>query len=416
MARLTKPIEVETTFGTYRLEEVIGEGGCGRVYGGYGLDNNPVAVKVLNNSVSSDKRRRFKNELAFLTKNRHMNIVTAIDHGLAQAGPVTGPFYVMPRYHSSLRELMAVGLEPTKVLPYFSQILDGMEAAHLVGVIHRDLKPENVLLDRASDTLAVADFGAARFVEDLLATTVETAPTQRLANFQYAAPEQRTTPNTIVGRPADIWALGMILNEMFTRTAPYGTEYQTISQVAPHFGFLDEVVRQAIRQSPGERQASIEQIKTQIMKHQFEAVTQQKLNTLTNQVVTAKEIDDDLALTPPRLIHAEWNRGQLMLTLDRRVSAKWTQAFYNMGSYSSLMGADPGQFVFEGDRVNVSVREEQAQLVVDYFKGWLPQASAVLKGRLEEAERERQVELRNQLRRQKEAEEQTLRVNRALRV
>jgi serine/threonine protein kinase len=261
------PIDLETTFDTYRLDEVIGEGGCGRVYGGQGLDGSPVAIKVLNKNVSSDKRRRFKNELAFLSRNQHKNIVTAIDHGIALSGSVIGPFYVMPRYHTSLRGLMAAGIKPDHVLPYFSQILDGVEAAHLLGIIHRDLKPENILFNQNSDTLAIADFGAARFVEDLMITTVETGPAQRLANFQYAAPEQRT-PNTPVGHTADIWALGMILNEMYTASVPHGTEYQTISQSAPAFGFLDEIVRLAIRQDPAERQASVEEVKVQIMKYQ----------------------------------------------------------------------------------------------------------------------------------------------------
>jgi serine/threonine protein kinase len=415
MTRLATPVEVETTFGTYRLNEVIGEGGCGRVYGGSGLDGFPVAVKVLNKTASSDKRRRFKNELAFLMKNQHKNIVTAIDHGLATGREINGPFYVMRKYHSSLRELMKAGIAPDKILPYFGQILDGVEAAHLAGIVHRDLKPENILLDRASDTLAIADFGAARFIEDLLVTTVETGPNQRLANFQYAAPEQRT-PNAQVGLTADIWALGMILNEMFTGTAPYGTEYRTISKSVPEFAFLDEIVRLAIRQAPEERQASVEQIKLQIMKYRFDAVAQQRLDKIRAQVVTTRETDDDLSTNPPRLIAAEWDGGGLTLTLDKAVSRDWVQAFYNMGSFQSLMGAEPGRFVFNGNSANIAVRDDLAQSVVDYFKEWLPKASRVLKQNLEAAEEQRQRDLRERLHREREAEERKLRVNRALSV
>jgi serine/threonine protein kinase len=415
MTILATPVEVETTFGTYRLNEVIGEGGCGRVYGGQGLDDRPVAVKVLNNNVSSDKRRRFKNEMAFLLGNRHKNIVTAIDHGLAQAGGVTGPFYVMRRYHSNLRGLMATRIAPEKVLPYFSQILDGIEAAHLLGIVHRDLKPENIHFDQSSDTLAIADFGAARFVEDLLVTTVETGPTQRLANFQYAAPEQRT-PNTPVGLAADIWALGMILNEMYTGTAPYGTEYQTISQSAPEFGFLDEIVRLAIRQSPDERQTSVEQIKVQIMKYSFDAVTQQRLDKIRAEVVTVQETGDELSTNPPRLISAEWDGCQLYLTLDKPVSMDWVQAFYHMGSYRSILRVDPRNFVFNGNKVHCTVDEGEAQMVIDNFKGWLPNASGVLKRNLDAAEQKRQRDLRERLQHEREAEERKLRVNRALRV
>ena len=415
MAKLKTAVEVETTFGTYRLDEVIGEGGCGRVYGGQGLDGCPIAVKVLSHNVSSDKRRRFKNELAFLLGNKHKNIVTAVDHGLANAGGIVGPFYVMPRYHSSLRGLMAHGIAPDRVLHYFSQILDGIEAAHLLGIVHRDLKPENILFDDKSDTLAVADFGAARFVEDLLATTVETGPTQRLANFQYAAPEQRT-PSTQVGLAADVWALGMILNEMYTGAAPYGTEYRAISQSAPEFRFLDEIVRQAIRQSPGERQTSIEEVKLQIKKSSFDAVTQQRLDKIRNRVVSSQETDDELSKNPPRLTAAEWDFGQLTLTLDKPVSNEWVQAFYNMGSYRSILGLDPGRFIFTWNTVTVAAREGEAQLAVNCFKEWLPIASQVYKSRRETAERERQRELRERLRQEQEAEERKLLVNRTLRV
>jgi len=51
----------------------------------------------------------------------------------------------MRRYTSSLRDLIKDGIALDSVLPFFLQILDGVEAAHLVGVVHRDLKPENIL-------------------------------------------------------------------------------------------------------------------------------------------------------------------------------------------------------------------------------------------------------------------------------
>lgn len=53
---------------------------------------------------------------------------------------------------------MKSGIKPDRVLPIFSQILDGVEAAHLQKVIHRDLKPENILFDDKSEMLVIADF------------------------------------------------------------------------------------------------------------------------------------------------------------------------------------------------------------------------------------------------------------------
>jgi serine/threonine protein kinase len=237
------------------VDELLGEGGAGRVYGGVGIDNSKIALKVLAADRSTtDKRRRFKNEIAFLLRNKHRNVVTVIDHGLSP----DGPFYVMRRYDSNLRELMRSGVPADAVLPFFSQILDGVEAAHLQGVVHRDLKPENILYERDSNTLAVADFGTPRFTEDLVITTVETGPAQRLANFQYAAPEQRSRKGG--SRECRYLCFGVILNEMFTGEVPHGTEYRLIGHVAKEQSFLDEIVAMTIRQRPEERPASIEEI------------------------------------------------------------------------------------------------------------------------------------------------------------
>ena len=228
MTKLKKRVTFETTFGVYVVDELLGEGGAGRVYGGEGPDGLPVALKVLaEERASADKRARFKNELFFLLRNKHHNIVTVLDHGVARGGGIDGPFYVMSRYQGSLRQLIRDRISPDGVLPLFSQILDGVEAAHLQNVVHRDLKPENILFDSNSGALAIADFGIARFTEDVVVTLVETAPAQRLANFQYAAPEQRS-PGQPVGVPADLYALGLILNEMFTGAVPHGTEYRLI--------------------------------------------------------------------------------------------------------------------------------------------------------------------------------------------
>lgn len=96
MAELKRTITFETTFGEYVVNELIGEGGTGRVYGGEGPDGVAIALKVLaRERASTDKRRRFKNEIAFLARNKHPNVVSVIDHGVSRGNQVDGPFYVM---------------------------------------------------------------------------------------------------------------------------------------------------------------------------------------------------------------------------------------------------------------------------------------------------------------------------------
>lgn len=416
MTKPKTPISFETTFGTYVVDELLGEGGAGRVYGGLGIDEMPIALKVLaQDKATSDKRSRFKNEISFLSRNRHPNIVTVIDHGVSTGSGIAGPFYVMRRYHSNLRQIMQNGIPLPAILPFFSQILDGVEAAHLQGVVHRDLKPESILYDRDSDKLAIADFGTARFTEDLVATTVETAPTQRLANFQYAAPEQRALGKQVLAT-ADIFALGLILNEMFTGAIPQGTEYRLISQVRQDRGFLDAIVAGMLRQAPAERPASIGEVKGLIQRHQSEAISLQRLSQIEGTVIKASEIDDPLAETPPRLINADWNGGALTLTLDRSVTPDWINALYNMANFSSVMGKPPQLFSFRGNQATVGAQEHEVQMVIDNFKAWLPAASRTLKLLLEQKAQQEEAARKEQLRHQRNAEEQRLRVMRNIRI
>jgi len=412
MSKLKAAIILQTAFGEYRLDEQIGEGGAGRVYGGLDDSGAQIAIKVLAQT-SSDKKRRFKNEIAFLARNKHANIVTVTDHGVA-SGSVKGPFYVMRRYSGNLRVLMGkVGAG--EVMKLFSQILDGVEAAHLQEVTHRDLKPENVLFDNGNNALAIADFGVASFTDDQLVTLVETAPTQRLANFQYAAPEQRVAGKR-VSTTADIYALGLMLNEMFTGNVPHGTDYRLIASVATEYGYLDGIVSQMIKQNPAERLGSILDVKRLIQRHQEEAVSLQRLSKINETVVHVGEVDEPLAQVAPVLIDAYWDNGLLRLTLDRPVTAEWVDALQNMGSFTSVVGVEPHNFQFRGATATVQTRDNSAQMVINYFKSWLPQATRVLKQRLEDNVRREEAHRREQLKQAREAEERRLQVNRNLRV
>jgi serine/threonine protein kinase len=372
------------------------------------------SVKVLT-SESKDKRRRFKNEIAFLSRNQHAHIVTVTDHGVAAAGSVRGPFYVMERYTGSLRDELNSKLSSDRVMPLFSQIIDGVEAAHFQEVTHRDLKPENVLIRNSGNIAAVADFGVASFTADQLLTLVKTAPTTRLANFQYAAPEQRVAGRT-VGVTADIYALGLMLNELFTGSAPHGTDYQLISSASADYAFLDPIVAVMIRQDPAERPQSIAEVKTLIQRHRAEAVSLQRLRELDKVVVPIGEVSDPLAHQPPKLIGAEYDAGTLRLKLDRPVNENWVRALHNMGNYSAPMEAPPEAFRFNRAEVVVNVPDHAAQRAIDHFKQWLPRASDVLKYTLEQEARRQEEERRNQLKRDRDAEQRRLEVNRSLRL
>jgi serine/threonine protein kinase len=223
----------ETATNTYSAEDEIGQGGAGIVYRVHDDEGHRFALKCLV-ATASLTRRRFRNELSFCQQKQHRNIVQVVDSGVVRSGQEARPFYVMQVYDCTLRTLINSSIQHGHVLPLFDQVLSGVEAAHLKGVFHRDLKPENILYDRGSDCVVVADFGVAHFEEDELLTAVETKDQERLANFTYAAPEQRIRGQAVDHR-ADIFALGLILNEMFTRTVPLAPGYPLIAAEAPNY-------------------------------------------------------------------------------------------------------------------------------------------------------------------------------------
>jgi serine/threonine protein kinase len=415
MAKFKKAVPLETAYGTYILDEQVGNGGSAIVYGGSGPNGESIAVKVLHPEASNtDKRKRFKNEIEFHSRCVHAHVVPVIDRGHSSQGPIVGPFYVMKRYDKSLRDVLKEGIKPDAVLPLFLQMLDGVEAAHKMGVLHRDLKPENFLWDAKAGRLAVADFGAADVPDGLAVTMVETKPQQRLANFQYAAPEQR-----VVGRKAsaaaDIYALGLMLNEMFTGEVPHGQDYKTIESVASQLAHLDKLVAMMLQQSASSRPQSIDLLKGELERLTAEVVARQKISQIDGTVVLAEGIDNPLALEAPRLVGADWSNGVLTLALDRPVNAEWVEVIQNrLGSYTSIV--PPESFVYQGNQAKVQIDSHNAQGVIDYFKQWLPQATTVLRTKLELAERQRRAEREAELKRQREREEERLRVMGSLRI
>ena len=370
-------ILVETTFTTFAATDILGEAGSGRVYKAIDEVGTIFAVKVLDPSkTNKEKLKRFKNELLFGQRNQHRNIITVVDHGTLKDTNRTSPFYVMPYYHTSLHSLLTARLDRNQVPRYFAQLLDGVEAAHLQGVVHRDLKPENVLYDRQTETLVVADFGVAHFQEEELYTVVETAPNTRLANFQYAAPEQRARGLEVDHR-ADIYALGLILNEMFTSEVPQGTDYKTVGSVAPEFGYLDDLVSAMLRQSPSARPESIEVIKRELIGRKQEFINRQRISELKQTVVPVTALDDPLIADPPRLVDFDWDRGRLTLFFQQPVNPQWVKALNNMDNYGSVMGKGPDRFSISGNKAVISATENEIQQVIDFFKQWLPKANRV---------------------------------------
>src|SRR4029079_10364322 len=92
-------------------------------------------------------------------------------------------------------------------------VADGLAYAHDQGVVHRDLKPAN-LMRGPGGTVKIADFGIARAAEDTRVTQIGTV----LGTLRYLAPEQAEGRD--VGPEADVYSLGVVLDELLDGTTP----------------------------------------------------------------------------------------------------------------------------------------------------------------------------------------------------
>ena len=257
--------QFRTALNSYTLGKSRGEGGSGRVFEATGESGNIVALKYLKPEVrSKQKARRFTNEISFCTSNSHPNVVMVLDHGLAVVSDVEVPFYVMPLYPQTLRDVMRERVNPDKLLGLFQQIVAGVSAAHGQRIWHRDLKPENILYDPIAGQVVVSDFGVAHFEEERLQAFVETRSGERLANFRYAAPEQVT--NGPVDHRADIYALGLTLYELLTGELLRGTRHRRIATIHPLLEPFDPLIENMTRQLPSERFSHIDEVREELLR------------------------------------------------------------------------------------------------------------------------------------------------------
>jgi serine/threonine protein kinase len=398
-----------TMSATYRRTDTIGEGATGVVYRVEDDNGDEFALKHLKKgAVSTERVKRFRNEIWFCSRTEHPNLIRVLDWGYTDDDDTRRPFVVTPLFDCTLRLLMDSGIEHRQVLRLYSMILDGVEAAHLLEVWHRDLKPENILCQIDGSNLVVADWGIAHFAEPHLLTLIETRQRSRMANFRYAAPEQRD-PRSHVDKRADIFALGLILNEMFTGEVPQGSGYRLIEGTAEDLSYLDSVVDKMIRQDPSERPQDISEVKRLLVAAGNEYVQQQELSALKRRVIPTTEPDDPLIETPVEVVATDYRDGKLIFTLSQPVNQLWIDAFgKDVTSYTS--GYGPRDFQISRDRIAVKADERQVNFAVRHLRQYLDRAREWYPRLVERQLRRRDQEERARLQEEVAAEERRLRI------
>ena len=201
--------------GRYRVIALLGKGGMGEVYRADDLTlGQPVALKFLPDEAARDEGllQRFRNEVRIARRVSHPNVCRVYDVGDVDGHTFFTMEYVDGEDLASL--LRRIGRLPQdKALDIARQLCAGLAAAHANGVLHRDLKPANIMLDGRGQVV-ITDFGLAGLAEQFH------GPELRSGTPAYMAPEQIAGKE--VSTRSDIYALGLVLYEVFTGKRAFG--------------------------------------------------------------------------------------------------------------------------------------------------------------------------------------------------
>lgn len=273
----------------YELGAPLGRGAMGEVWDGYDqrLDRR-VAVKLIRRDTLSDEAdydrflKRFLREARIAAKLEHPGVPTVYDAGVQE-----GVAYLAMQLVTGhdLGDVIAErGPLPVPwVAAIGAQVCSVLAAAHAVSLVHRDLKPRNLMLC-PDGSVKVLDFGIAVVVDSVDFTRLTTTG-HALGTPAYMSPEQASGGE--VGPPADLYALGCVLHELFTGAPPFVADLP-IAVATQHINAeppplrparpdvpapLAELVGQLLAKQPGERPADAAQVYHRLVPHVAEAAT-----------------------------------------------------------------------------------------------------------------------------------------------
>lgn len=284
-----------TRLGGYTLLRELGRGAMGVVY----LAEDPrlgrrVALKVLRHHLTLEVRHvsRFEREARLAARLRHPHAVAIHEVGAEDGhhfiamdyfpGPTLGQ--VIERLAKSRekptpadlaratgdRDLERFANYPEAAASLLLPVCEALAAAHEAGLVHRDVKPSNILLD-AKGSPCVADFGLAKGEGDI-GLTFSGEP---VGTPYYMAPEQVEASAKGADARTDVYALGITLYELLTLRRPFeAPSYpelvariltwpaERLRAADPRISKgLDSVVLKAIAKDPGERYATVAELR-----------------------------------------------------------------------------------------------------------------------------------------------------------
>jgi len=208
----------------YELKELIGSGGMASVYRAtddrLGRD---VAIKVFTTfAIEQDDIQRQQAEINVLASLSHHSLVTLFDVGVHKAASDRRQIFLVMELVDGidLRDRLLEGvLSVRNIAQVGYDLAEGLEYIHGRGIVHRDIKPANILLAQYSSRFRarakLTDFGIALSP----ASTRLTSEGMTTGTAAYLSPEQARGEE--VGPASDIYSLGLVLLECFTREVAF---------------------------------------------------------------------------------------------------------------------------------------------------------------------------------------------------
>jgi serine/threonine-protein kinase len=171
---------------------------------------------------------RFAREARAAVQIQSEHVARVTDVGTLESG---APYMVMEYLQGSdLAEVLRLRgpLPVAEAVGFMLQACEAIAEAHALGIVHRDLKPANMFLTQRRDgspLVKVLDFGISKALQETLSGSAPsvTSTSAIMGSPLYMSPEQVRSSKTVDAR-SDVWALGVILQELLTGAPTYEAE------------------------------------------------------------------------------------------------------------------------------------------------------------------------------------------------